>query len=84
MQSCGSEVRKNTETDTSGNYKSGHIVIISPYTEGSGNDEDRKDYKTTTGAKIYFPRTVECGKDIKKLGWLSDSFAKDMEWYRYK
>ena len=77
-------VRRNTETESNGNYKSGHIVIISPYVEGSGNEEGRDDYKTTTGVTIYFPRTVECGGNIKKLGWLSDDFAKDMEWYRYK
>ncbi|MDA3952430.1 MAG: hypothetical protein PF485_02215, partial [Bacteroidales bacterium] len=77
-------VRKNSETYSNGNYKSGHIVIISPYVEGSENEEGRKDYQTTTGVKIYFPRTVECGNDDKILGWLSKNFAKDMEWYRYK
>ncbi|MFW6224848.1 MAG: hypothetical protein ACOC4B_01115 [Bacteroidota bacterium] len=87
-------VRRNTETNNDGTYKSGHIVLISPYQEeddedenndnDNDNDETRSSYGSLSGIEILFPRTVECGGDVKKLGWLSDKFAKDMEWYRYK
>ena len=76
-------VRRNTGIGDN-SYNSGHIVLISPYEEGSGGDEGRVYYWSSNGSKIYFPRTVECGGDTKELGWLLEDFAKDMEWYRYK
>ncbi|ALO13808.1 hypothetical protein L21SP5_00126 [Salinivirga cyanobacteriivorans] len=76
-------VRRNTGISDN-SYNSGHIVLISPYEEGSGSDDNRLSYVSTSDTEIFFPRTVECGGDIKELGWLLKDFAKDMEWYRYK